>query len=369
MVDVVTGCTRLRNVLAPHRLRPVRRPSEGVAVSPGETSSTPSCSIIDSVSPSMPAAPLFALTRFHASARTSPRQIRSYSAWKRRVRLRLAATNSRRWSCRTLSAGLLGLATMPSRLPPTGTTKAGPSRSSGFHRLHRYYEPLGLPLDTARFRHRLIPAAFARRGPSRRVSPVPHQAVPACRLPYPGSVLRPSGPRSAVCCLRRDMIGSATSPFGFLSHGAAKFTLSHSARRFAPLARSPTAPAGLSTLRSDAAISGDARSLLRGAPALTAAGLPPASLMQHLDRAVQTRPRSGRTMGRSVARPAAGSPAAAGPFDRGDLGGCRSIRTALVWACPASSLNHVATPAYILTKEVIGWQTGPSSSRRAEARR
>src|SRR6266496_4907296 len=26
--------------------------------------------------------------------------------------------------------------------------------------------------------------------------PVPHQAIPACRLPYPGSVLRPSGPRT-----------------------------------------------------------------------------------------------------------------------------------------------------------------------------
>ena len=91
--------------------------------------------------------------------------------------------------------------------------------------------------------------------------------------------LRSSGP---VCCLRPDMTGSATSPFGFLYHGAAKFTLSHSARRLAPLARSPTAAAGLLTLRSDATLSGDDWSLLRGAPALTAAGLTPASLMQHL---------------------------------------------------------------------------------------
>ena len=186
---------------------------------------------------------------------------------------------------------------MPSRLPPdSGTTKAGPSRSSGFHRLRRYYGPLGLPLDTARFRLRLISAAFARRGPSRRVSPVPHQAMPTCRLPYPGSVLRLSGCRSAVCCLRPDMTGSATSPFGFISHGAAKFTLSHSARRFASLTRGPTTSAGLSTLRLDGAISGDAWSLLRGAPALTAAGLPPASLTQHLGRTVQVRPPSGRTM-------------------------------------------------------------------------
>src|SRR5712691_2806014 len=65
---------------------------------------------------------------------------------------------------------------------------------------------------------------------------------------------RPASLRSsdAVCCLRRDMIGSATSPFRFLSHEAAKFTLSHWARRFAPLARDHTASAGLSTLRIDA---------------------------------------------------------------------------------------------------------------------
>jgi len=50
------------------------------------------------------------------------------------------------------------------------------------------------------------------------------------------------------------------------------------------------------TLRLDIVISDDTWSLLRGAPALTAAGLPPASLMQHRHRAVQTRLRSGRTM-------------------------------------------------------------------------
>jgi len=43
-------------------------------------------------------------------------------------------------------------------------------------------------------------------------------------------------------------------------------------------------------------------SLLRGAPALTAAGLTPASLMQHLRRAVQTRPRSGRSTARQCTR-------------------------------------------------------------------
>jgi len=80
---------------------------------------------------------------------------------------------------------------------------------------------------------------------------------------------RPAPLRSsdAVCCLRPDMTGSATSPFGFFSHGAAKFTLSHSAHRFASLAQDHTVFAGLSTLRSDARISPRARSLLRGAPA------------------------------------------------------------------------------------------------------
>jgi len=59
----------------------------------------------------------------------------------------------------------------------------------------------------------------------------------------------------AVSCLRHDMTGSAASPFGFISHGAAKFTLSYSARRFAPLARDPTASAGPLTLRIGAVIS------------------------------------------------------------------------------------------------------------------
>jgi len=130
--------------------------------------------------------------------------------------------------------------------------------------------------------------------------------------------IRYTGP---VCYLRRDVTGSAAPPFGFLSHGAAKFTLSHSARRFAPLARGPTASAGLLTLRLDAAISGDARSLLRGAPALTAAGLAPASLMQHRNRAVQTRIRSRRTTPISIGSGAAPvHPGAPAPSGRGPAG-------------------------------------------------
>jgi hypothetical protein len=90
--------------------------------------STPYCSTSAIVWASTPAAPRFLLTRFHASARTSPLAIRSCSAWKRRPGCRLAATHSWRWSCRTLSTGTcprgwLGpvLPAMPSLLPPSPT--------------------------------------------------------------------------------------------------------------------------------------------------------------------------------------------------------------------------------------------------------
>ena len=67
----------------------------------------------------------------HASSGSSLRQIRN-SAWKHRSSLRLAAMYSWRWSSRTFSGGLLGLATMPSRLPPyTSMTRAGSLPSSG----------------------------------------------------------------------------------------------------------------------------------------------------------------------------------------------------------------------------------------------
>jgi hypothetical protein len=181
---------------------------------------------------------------------------------------------------------------MPSHLPPYArTTKAGPSRSSGFRRLHRYYEPLGLPLDTAGLH---IPPTWA----AEEGLPSSAPGCPCVLASLPRECPAPlRDSLSAVCCLHPEMTGSATPPFGFLSHEAAKFTLPHWARRVAPLVASPSAPTGLSTLRSDAALSGVTRSLLRGAPALTAAGLAPASLMQHLDRPVQTRSRSGRTIG------------------------------------------------------------------------
>src|SRR5664279_4738502 len=70
------------------------------------------------VSASTPAAPPLLRTRLHASHRTSLLWIRSYSAWNRRVLLRLAHTYSLRWSCRTFSTGFLAVSGMPSHLPP-----------------------------------------------------------------------------------------------------------------------------------------------------------------------------------------------------------------------------------------------------------
>jgi len=55
----------------------------------------------------------------------------------------------------------------------------------------------------------LIGTAFTRREPPGRASPVPCQTFGACSPPYPGGVLHPSGSSDAVCCLRRDMTGSA----------------------------------------------------------------------------------------------------------------------------------------------------------------
>ncbi len=66
----------------------------------------------------------------HVSGETSLRRIPRTCC--RCLGLHLAAMYSLRWSSRTLSLGLLGLATMPSRLPPyTSTTKAGFLPSAG----------------------------------------------------------------------------------------------------------------------------------------------------------------------------------------------------------------------------------------------
>ena len=83
------------------------------------------------------------------------------------------------------------------------------------HSYRQYYEPLGLPLHTVRFRLRLIRLALPRHGPCRRVSPVPYSPLQACCSPYPGNALRMY--RSELDCggfrLHRDMSGSAIPLF------------------------------------------------------------------------------------------------------------------------------------------------------------
>ncbi len=79
----------------------------------------------------------------------------------------------------------------------------------------RYYDPLGLPLRSARLHRRLIRVALPRRRQRRRVSRVPHLSLNACCSPYPGRT------RCACCSglvrfgrgLRREMIGSAPPLF------------------------------------------------------------------------------------------------------------------------------------------------------------
>ena len=116
------------------------------------------------------------------------------------------------------------------------------------------------------------------------------------RFHTPGVSCAPPGlpKRSLLPSPRHDWLGHSTFRV-LISRGCKVHAFA-----LGPQGRSPrlehAAPAGLSTLRSDDVLSDLTRSLLRGAPALTAAGLPPASLMQHLDRTVQARPRSGRTM-------------------------------------------------------------------------
>jgi hypothetical protein len=191
------------------------RPAFRSVCIPSRNCVTPRSSMNRSVISSTPAAPLLLRTRFHPSHRTSLLWIRSYSAWKRRVLLRLAHIHSRIWSCRTLSMGVLAVSGMPSHLPPhSGSIKAGPLPSGAF-----CCTPSSV-LRTPRTPSRLRPTSAIRpykRGlcPTRlpgRVSPVPLCSFPTCRRlrPRRGPALHPVL-RNAVCCLRRDMTGSALS--------------------------------------------------------------------------------------------------------------------------------------------------------------
>ena len=247
----------------------------------------------------MPAAPSLLRTRSHAFCRTSLRQIRSNSAWKRRPGSRLAARKSACWSSRTLSTGLLGLAAMPSHLPPaTRATKVGPLPSTGV--VAAGIVGTTNPSDSLPARATFALGLCSSRSPDvgRWVGPLLFRvglsshallSTPRKSCPAPCS--------GAVCCLRRDMIGSAFPPFGSLfSRGCKVHPFGLSLRLCSPRLRH-TPRLGLSTLRSARAISRPGWSLLRGASALAAAGLAPASSTQ-LGPAT-SRTCSGHTTGRT----------------------------------------------------------------------
>src|SRR4051812_39803038 len=120
----------------------------------------------------------------------------------------------------------------------------------------------------------------------------------------------------AVCCLRRDMSGSAGPTFRvFLSRGCTVRLLLGLRTCSPPAGR--TARGGLLTPHSGGGISSHARGLLRGAPALTATGLAPASSMRHEPPRKGEAARSGRTIGGGVSPPGGG----AGAGGRGPGGG------------------------------------------------
>jgi len=163
-----------------------------------------------------------------------------------------------------------------------------PSLRPAFTGHQRYYEPLAeflatWPTGTPPLRDPLIGSAFARRGQPARVSPVPCRAVPACSPPYPGGVPRPSGASDAVCCLHREMTGSADLSLSGAYVSGLQGSLDAGPAGLLP-ARGHTASVGLSTLRFTGEISLDSGSLLPGAPALTRAGLTPASSTRRASR-------------------------------------------------------------------------------------
>ena len=230
----------------------------------------------------MPAAPPLLRTRSHASCRTSLRQIRSKSAWKRRPGSRLAARKSACWSSRTFPMGLLGLAAMPSHLlPDTRATKAGSLPSTGV--VATGISGTTNPSDSLPARATFALGLCSSLSPDfgRWVGPLLFRVELSSHalLNTPGKSC--AAPHSgAVCCLRRDMIGSAFPPFGSqFSRGCKVHPFGLGLRLCSPRPRH-TPRRGLLTLRLADAISRGDWSLLRGASALTATGLAPASSTQ-----------------------------------------------------------------------------------------
>ena len=102
-------------------------------------------------------------------------------------------------------------------------------------RRHRYYEPLGIPSDTTPFHRRLISAANARCGRPGRVSPVRVELSTPALLRTPDESCIPPVSMDAVCCLRRDMIGSASPPFRpLISRGCKVHAFALGLRRCSP---------------------------------------------------------------------------------------------------------------------------------------
>src|SRR5580693_3154747 len=77
----------------------------------------------------------------------------------------------------------------------------------------RYYDPLGLPLRSARFHLRLIRATSPRRRRRRRASRVPPRSLVACCAPYPAGTPHALRLQRAGRRLRRDVSGSAPGLF------------------------------------------------------------------------------------------------------------------------------------------------------------
>ena len=93
-------------------------------------------------------------------------------------------------------------------LPDVTKVRALPSRRVLLHADHRYYDPVGLPLHSGRFHHRLIRPVSARQAAQTGLScSVP--TLRACRRPYPEETPHNPGTRRGRHGLRRDMSGSA----------------------------------------------------------------------------------------------------------------------------------------------------------------
>jgi hypothetical protein len=99
--------------------------------------------------------------------------------------LRLSHFAARLKAAGVVRSGLAGHSLALTRSSDVTTPGTLPSHSVIRRCDRRYYDPLGLPLDTPRFRLRLIRARSPRRRPPRRASRVPYVSLPTCCAPYP----------------------------------------------------------------------------------------------------------------------------------------------------------------------------------------